>query len=166
MLTGDNASNAANVASILGIDDVKARLLPEEKTEEVRRMRAKGRVVMVGDGINDSPALAAADVSVAMLSGADIAREVADVVLTDNRLGGIIDARRLSVGVMRKIHVNYAFIVGANSVLLALGLAGKIAPGLSALLHNLATIASGVYSLTPILGDARREARATEAGSD
>jgi Cu2+-exporting ATPase len=153
MLTGDNARNAMNVAETLGIDDVKAQLLPEGKTETVKRMKAHGRVVMVGDGVNDSPALAAADVSVAMRGGADIAREVADIVLTDNRLRGIIDARKLSVGVMSKIYKNYAFIVGVNSILLAFGLAGKITPGISALLHNLATIGSGIYSLTNILGD-------------
>ncbi|MDR3280152.1 MAG: heavy metal translocating P-type ATPase [Synergistaceae bacterium] len=151
MLTGDNARGAANVARMLGIDDVRAQLLPEGKTEAIKRMKENGAVVMVGDGVNDSPALSAADVSVAMRSGADIAREVADIVLTENRLGGIIDARRLSVGVMRKIYTNYAFIVGANSLLLLLGLAGRITPGVSALLHNLATIGSGVYSLAPIL---------------
>jgi Cu2+-exporting ATPase len=156
MLTGDNQRKAESVAGLLGIDEVKAGLLPEDKIEAIRRMKKSGRVVMVGDGINDSPALAVADVSVAMRGGADIAREVADIVLTENRLGGIIDARLLSVGVMRKIYRNYAFIVGANSILLALGLAGTITPGASALLHNLATIGSGVYSLTPILGAPER----------
>ena len=153
MLTGDNERNAANVAARLGVDEARARLLPEDKTEAIRLMKERSAVVMVGDGINDSPALALADVGVAMRGGADIAREVADIVLTDDRLGGIIDVRELGVGVMRKIYANYAFIIGVNSALLALGLSGKIAPGTSAMLHNLATVGAGMYALAPILRD-------------
>jgi Cu2+-exporting ATPase len=151
MLTGDNLHVAENVARATGIDEVHAQLLPADKTEAVKRLKSLGKVVMVGDGINDSPALAAADVGIAMCSGADIAQEVADVVLSENRLRDIVDARRLSVGAMNKIYRNYAFIIGINSLLLALGLGGVITPAVSALMHNLATIASSVYSLTPVL---------------
>lgn len=152
MLTGDNQRIAANVAAEIGIDDVRSQLLPAEKTDIVKFLKNRGgKVVMVGDGINDSPALAAADVGVAMRSGADIAKEVADVVLIDNRLDGIVDARRLGDGVMRKIYRNYTFIIGTNSLLLALGITGTITPALSALLHNLSTVGASVYSLMPVL---------------
>ncbi|MCR4817480.1 MAG: heavy metal translocating P-type ATPase [Fretibacterium sp.] len=152
MLTGDNKRVARSVADKLEVDDVRAQLLPEDKTRIVEELKEESRgVVMVGDGVNDSPALAAADVGVSMKSGADIAREVADLVLTENRLGAIMEARRLGEGMMRKIYRNYTFIVGANSLLLALGVCGVISPAVSALLHNLATVGSGVYALTPIL---------------
>jgi Cu2+-exporting ATPase len=150
MLTGDNFRVAKNVAEAIGIDEVRAQLLPADKTEVVKLLKRTGKVVMVGDGVNDSPALAAADVGVAMCGGADIAQEVADVILSENRLHALIDARKLGTGVMEKIYRNYAFIVGANSLLLALGLSGAITPTLSALLHNLATIGASVYSLAPI----------------
>ena len=152
MLTGDNQRIAANVAAEIGIDDVRSQLLPAEKTDIIKYLKnSGGKVVMVGDGIHDSPALAAADVGIAMRSGADIAREVADVVLIDNRLDGIVDARRLGDGVMRKIYRNYTFIIGTNSLLLALGITGTITPTLSALLHNLSTVGASVYSLMPVL---------------
>ncbi|MDR1916884.1 MAG: heavy metal translocating P-type ATPase [Synergistaceae bacterium] len=164
MLTGDNLKVAENVAEETGINIVLAGLLPEDKTAEVKRFKESGKVIMVGDGVNDSPALSAADVGVAMRSGADIAQEVADVVLSENRLNSLIDARRLGSGTMKKIHRNYAFIVVLNSLLLGLGLTGTITPATSALLHNLATIAATVYSLTPVLdkvsgGDEERAAQ-------
>jgi Cu2+-exporting ATPase len=164
MLTGDSVRAAENVAREVGVDEARAQLLPEDKREIVKSLKGpegSRRVIMVGDGVNDAPALAAADVSVAMRGGADLAREVADVVLSENRLPALVDARRLSVGAMKKIRRNYAFIIGANSILLALGLGGLITPGLSALLHNLATIGSGVYSLTPIMGKVPRDGRTT-----
>jgi heavy metal translocating P-type ATPase len=151
MLTGDNPRAAENIASIVGIREFYAQLLPEDKTEAVKRMKSHGRVVMAGDGINDAPALSAADVGVTLRDSADIARETADVVLTNNNLNAIIDARLLGREMMKKIRRNGVFIVGANSLLLALGLYGIISPAGSALLHNLATVGAGVYSLTPIL---------------
>ena len=152
MLTGDNDRVARSVASKLDVNEVRAQLLPEDKTRIIAELKEGSRgVVMVGDGVNDSPALAGADVGVAMKSGADIAREVADLVLTGNRLGAILDARRLGDGVMRKIYRNYVFIVSANSLLLALGVSGVISPAVSALLHNLSTVGAGIYALTPIL---------------
>jgi heavy metal translocating P-type ATPase len=157
MLTGDNPRAAENIADIAGISEFYAQLLPEDKTEAVKRMKSGGKVVMVGDGINDAPALSAADVGVTLRDSADIARETADIVLTDNNLNAIIDARLLGHEMMKKIHRNGIFIIGANSLLLALGLSGVISPAGSALLHNLATIGSGVYSLTPMLGKTRSE---------
>ncbi|MDR2780521.1 MAG: heavy metal translocating P-type ATPase, partial [Synergistaceae bacterium] len=157
MLTGDNPRAAENIAGVTGIREFYAQLLPEGKTEAVKRMKSRGKVVMVGDGINDAPALSAADVGVTLRDSADIARETADIVLTNNNLNAIIDARLLGREMMKKIRRNGFFIVGVNSLLLALGLGGVISPAGSALLHNLATIGSGIYGLTPILGKTRRE---------
>lgn len=152
LMTGDEERVARSIAGRLSIDAFYARMLPDEKTRHVERLRAgSAGVVMVGDGINDSPALSSADVGIAMRSGADIAREVADVVLSDNRLSGITDARRLGRGAMRKIYRNYALIVGANTILLGLGIVGGITPVLSALLHNLTTVGAALYALTPVL---------------
>jgi heavy metal translocating P-type ATPase len=156
MLTGDNPRAAENIANAAGIREFYAQLLPEDKTEAVKRMKSRGRVVMAGDGINDAPALSAADVGVTLRDSADIARETADIVLTNNALNSIIDARLLGREMMKKIRRNGAFIIGANSLLLALGLGGVISPAGSALLHNLATIGAGIYSLTPILGQTQR----------
>lgn len=152
ILTGDNEYSASNVALKVGIEEFHAQLLPEQKTAFIKGLRAKGRrVIMVGDGINDSPALAAADVGVAMKSGADIAQEVADVVLNDNMLPSLVNARKLGKGVMLKINRNYKFIVGGNSLLLLLGLWGCISPATSALFHNLLTVSVSAYSLLPVL---------------
>ncbi|MDR2179625.1 MAG: heavy metal translocating P-type ATPase [Synergistaceae bacterium] len=159
MLTGDSLRAAKNVAETIGIDEVQAQLLPADKTTVVKGLQGAGKmagkVIMVGDGVNDSPALAAADVGIAMCAGADIAQAVADVILSENRLHALIDVRRLGTGVMEKIYRNYAFIIGANSLLLALGLSGAITPAASALLHNLATIGASIYSLTPVLDNDR-----------
>lgn len=152
MLTGDGERTAHSIASQLGIVETRADLLPADKTTIVTAMKEAGcKVVMVGDGVNDSPALSASDVGIAMKSGADIAQEVADIVLTDNRLTGILDARALGAGTMRKINRNFAFIIGANSALLGLGLLGWITPAASALLHNLATLGASTYSMLPVL---------------
>ncbi len=153
MLTGDCRRAAENTAAQLGIGEVRSEMLPVDKSEYVRRLTERRRaVIMVGDGVNDSPALSAASVGVSMRSGADIAQEVANVVLLENDLRTLVDARRISVRTMRKIHMNYRFIVGTNTLLLALGLGGFISPALSALLHNLSTVGASIYSLAPVLG--------------
>ncbi|GHV52456.1 heavy metal translocating P-type ATPase [Synergistales bacterium] len=153
ILTGDNPRIAKHIASRAGITEVYSQLLPEDKTDAVKRMKEDGKiVVMVGDGINDTPALSAASVGVALRDSADIAQETADVLLTENNLAALLDARALGMGTMRKIYRNYALIVGANSLLLALGIGGFISPGKSALIHNLTTIGAGVYALMPVLG--------------
>lgn len=152
MLTGDSRRAAENTAAQLGISELRAEMLPVDKAKYVRALAEKRRaVIMVGDGVNDSPALSAASVGVSMRSGADIAQEVANVVLLENGLGALIDARRISRGTMRKINRNYCFIVGTNTMLLLLGLGGFISPALSALLHNLSTVGASVYSLAPVL---------------
>lgn len=152
MLTGDSRRAAENTAAQLGISELRSEMLPVDKAKYVRALVEKRRVViMVGDGVNDSPALSAASVGVSMRSGADIAQEVANVVLLENGLGALIDARRISRGTMRKINRNYCFIVGTNTMLLLLGLGGFISPALSALLHNLSTVGASVYSLAPVL---------------
>jgi Cu2+-exporting ATPase len=151
MLTGDNARVADNIARRVGIDEVRAELLPEDKARIIKELKREGCVIMVGDGINDSPALAAADIGIAMRGAADVARETADVVLSENRMSVLVDLRRLGRGTMEKIHRNFAWIIGANSILLALGLGGVITPAMSALLHNASTVASGIYGLKGIL---------------
>ncbi|MDR3355510.1 MAG: heavy metal translocating P-type ATPase [Synergistaceae bacterium] len=152
MLTGDNYNTAEHVAAELGIDHFEARLLPEQKTAYIQKLRDDGAsVIMIGDGINDSPALSVADVGIAMKESADIAREVSDVVLTRNNLDSVVTARKLSTGVMRLIHSNYTFIVAVNSALLALGLFGAITPTTSALLHNSSTIGASIRSMRPLL---------------
>jgi Cu2+-exporting ATPase len=157
MLTGDNPRVAGTIAKRVGIDEVRAKLLPEDKARIIKELKGDGLVIMVGDGINDSPALAAADTGIAMRGAADIARETADVVLSENRMSVLVDLRRLGKGTVEKIHRNFAWIVGTNSLLLALGLGGIITPAMSALLHNASTVASGVHSLKPILKEDRED---------
>jgi heavy metal translocating P-type ATPase len=154
MLTGDNRRAASYAASRLNLDFYRAGLLPEQKTECIKELRQAGaKVIMVGDGINDSPALSASDVGIAMKESADIAREVSDVVLTKGDLRSVIMARKLATRTMKRIYENYAFIVAINSTLLALGLSGVISPALSALLHNASTICTSVRSMMPFLDE-------------
>jgi heavy metal translocating P-type ATPase len=151
MLTGDSEPAARETARLLGIDSFHAQMLPEEKARVIRGYREEGRkVIMVGDGVNDSPALAEADVSVAMKDASDIAREVADITLLRADLTGLLYLRRLSVGLMKRIRSNYRNIIGFNSGLLALGLSGLITPGASALLHNASTILISAASTRPL----------------
>jgi heavy metal translocating P-type ATPase len=152
MLTGDGEPAARETGRRLGLDGFRAQTLPEEKARIVREYRAEGRrVAMVGDGVNDSPALAEADVSVAMKDASDIAREVADITLLRSDLTGLIYLRRLSLGLMGRIKSNYRAIVGFNTGLLILGLLGLITPGTSALLHNASTILISAASTRPIM---------------
>ncbi|MCC8123604.1 MAG: heavy metal translocating P-type ATPase [Oscillospiraceae bacterium] len=155
MLTGDTAPAAEQVSRQLGIDYFQAQVLPEDKARIVQQFKADGhRVIMIGDGINDSPALAAADVSVSMEDASDIARQVADITLRHADLYDLVTARRLAQALMRRIQRNFAIIVGFNSSLLALGLFNVIAPGTSALLHNLSTISISALSMRPCLPSA------------
>ncbi|MDR1573629.1 MAG: heavy metal translocating P-type ATPase [Clostridiales Family XIII bacterium] len=152
MLTGDSEFSARAASAQLGIDGFYAQMLPEEKARAIRERKAAGRkVIMVGDGVNDSPALAEADVSVAMKDASDIAREVADITLLRSDLTGLLYLRRLSVGLMRRIRNNYRSIIGFNTGLLFLGLAGLITTGTSALLHNASTILISAASTRPIV---------------
>lgn len=151
MLTGDSDATARQVAQKLAIREYMAEVFPERKTEVVERLKSEGRVVtMVGDGINDSPALSRADVGISMRDGADIAREACDVLLMRGELTDIIHARRISRQAMDLIQQNYRYIVGINTSLIGLGLLGAIPPSLSALMHNSATVLVTLNSLRPL----------------
>lgn len=141
MLTGDNEVAAARVAKATGITEFQANLLPENKHAYIEKMRAKGhRVVMVGDGVNDSPSLSAANVGVAMGNGAAIAKEVADITLTQSDMAALVGLRRLSCELMQRMNGTFTKIMVFNSSLLALGIAGVITPQFSSLLHNSSTV--------------------------
>ena len=145
MLTGDSERTAERIAREAGVDEFKAELLPEDKYAYVERIKSEGRhVAMVGDGVNDSPALGLADVGLAMGGGSDIAKEVADIILTDTDLAAIVRLRRMSQGLVDRLTSSYSKVMLTNSALLALGITGAITPQTSSLLHNGSTIA---YSL-------------------
>lgn len=152
MLTGDNRSTAAAIAEELGIDDYRAEVLPEDKAAFISSMQAKGQsVIMIGDGINDAPALSLADVGIAIGSGASIAREVADITIAAEDLRELVLLRKLSQKLMRRIDRNYRFVMGFNGSLIALGAFGVLAPAVSALLHNGSTLLLSMDCLTPLL---------------
>ena len=155
MLTGDGKSAAEKIAQQLGII---AQVLPEDKRRYVQQLKEQGhRVIMVGDGINDAPALAAANVSVAMSDASDIAKETADITLRGAELTELAVLRILSEQLMKRINSNYRFILTFNTALIALGFFGVITPSLSALLHNGSTIAICVKSMTPLLNSAEQQ---------
>ena len=152
VITGDGESTAKNVCKTLGIDTYHARVLPEDKLSIIQSIQAKNhKAVMVGDGINDSPALAAADVSVAMKDASDIARETADITLLSSDLERLVVLRDLSENLFSRIRSNYRFITVFNSSLLALGLLGVLSPVTGALLHNLSTMGICMKSMKPYL---------------
>ncbi len=148
MLTGDGEQTAEKVCNELGIDKYYAQVLPEDKAQIIEKLKEEGHiVVMVGDGINDSPALAAANVSIAMKDGSDIAREVADIALMNSDLSQIVTARILGQRLMKKISINYKRIVTINTSLIVFGLLGYIKPTTSAVIHNLSTMAISADSM-------------------
>ena len=152
MLTGDAEPAAKRIAGELGIDTYVSQVLPAYKSEFVNNLKEEGhKVIMVGDGVNDTPALAAADVSVAMCGGSDIAREVADVTLCSDTLKELVTLRRLSTALMERINANYRFIVGFNAGLIILGAVGVIPPSTAALLHNGSTMIISGKSMTKLL---------------
>lgn len=152
MITGDGESTAKNVCDKLGIEKFYARVLPEDKLNIVHSIQNQShKVVMVGDGINDSPALAAADVSVAMKDASDIAKEVADITLLRPELDRLVILRELSECLFNRIHNNYRFISIFNSALIMMGIAGMISPVTSALLHNISTMGVCASSMRPFL---------------
>ena len=157
MLTGDAETSARYVADRLGIDVCHAQVLPEDKSFYVGELRRQGHVViMVGDGINDSPALAAADVSVALSDASDIARAVADVSVLDASLESLVTMRCLAQRLMARIHRDYRFIVGFNTGLIALGVAGALPLTTAAYLHNVSTLAVTGLNARPLLPRPRR----------
>lgn len=150
MLTGDNERAAARIAGEAGIDEYEANLLPEQKHAYVEQLVSQGRrVVMVGDGVNDSPALSAANVGVAMATGTAIAKEVADITLSDGDLSSLVSLRKLSTSLMRRLDTSFAQVIAFNSALLAGGIAGIVTPQASSLLHNASTVALSLKSSTP-----------------
>ena len=154
MLTGDSESGAKAGAKALGITEYRSQVLPEDKSRIVEELKAEGKtVIMVGDGINDSPALAAADVSVSMKNSSDIAREVADISLLSDDLYDLVTLRKLSTGMLDKINSTYRNIVAVNGSLLVLGVLGVIPPSTSSMIHNLSTMLFGVMSTKSVLPD-------------
>lgn len=152
MMTGDSEKTARMVAQAVGVDEYHAEVLPEDKALFVRREHEAGRrVIMIGDGVNDSPALSEADVGVAIGSGAAIAREVADITLAADDLRVLITLRKLSAALMERIRSDYHFIMSFNSALILLGMLGILPPALSALLHNTSTLAVSLHSMTNLL---------------
>lgn len=160
MMTGDSERTASAVAQRLGLDDYRAEVLPEDKARFVKEAREAGHtVIMVGDGINDSPALSEADVGIAISTGAAIAREIADVTVSEDDLFALVALRELSTALMRRIRGNYRTIMSFNLALILLGVFGVLPPATSALLHNGSTVAIGLHSMTRLL-DEKREERA------
>ena len=158
MMTGDNRRTAESVARAVGVDRVYAEVLPEDKAEFIRKARAEGHVViMVGDGVNDSPALSEADVGIAISTGAAIAREIADITVASEDLRALVTLRALSCQLMRRIHRNYRFIIGFNCTLIVLGVAGILPPTTSALLHNMSTLGISLKSMTNLLPEGEEE---------
>lgn len=151
MLTGDSYRAAKATAAMLGITDYKCQVLPEDKHRYVEEMKQNGqKVIMVGDGINDTPALAAANVSVAMNDASDIARETADITIKGSDLRALVRVRKLSKDLMKRINKNYRFIIAFNSALLLSGFMGVIQPSVSAFLHNASTMMICAKSMTPL----------------
>ncbi|HIY29789.1 MAG TPA: heavy metal translocating P-type ATPase [Candidatus Mediterraneibacter avicola] len=152
MMTGDSERTAASIARRVGVDEYYAEVLPEDKARFVENEKASGKkVIMIGDGINDSPALSAADAGIAISDGAEIAREIADITIAADDLRELVTLKRLSNELMKRIHRNYRFIVGINSGLIGLGVGGVIQPTTSALLHNTSTIAISLKSMQNLL---------------
>ena len=160
MMTGDNKKTAKAVAKIVGVDEYYAEVLPEDKANFIRSEKAKGRkVIMIGDGVNDSPALSEADAGIAINTGAAIAKEIADITIASENLFEIVTLRKLSEALMARIHRNYRFIVSFNLMLIILGVSGVILPTTSALFHNMSTLGISLKSMTNLLEEKDFEER-------
>ena len=158
MMTGDSDRTARAIAAQVGVDRCFAEVLPEDKAAFVRDAKAEGHtVVMIGDGINDSPALSAADAGIAVSEGAEIAREIADITIKKDSLDEVVLLRHLSMDLMKRVHGNYRFVISFNLGLILLGVAGIITPSMSALLHNSSTLAISLKSMTNLLPEEERE---------
>lgn len=152
MMTGDNERTAAAIAAQVGVDEYYSEVLPDDKAKFVEQEKAAGKtVIMIGDGINDSPALSAADVGIAISDGAEIAREIADITIAADDLYEIVTLKHLSDNLMKRIHKNYRFIVGFNTGLIAAGVTGLIQPTTSALLHNTSTLGITLQNMKNLL---------------
>lgn len=152
MMTGDSDRTAKAIAARVGVDEYYSEVLPEDKASFVEEEKKAGRkVIMIGDGINDSPALSAADIGIAISDGAEIAREIADITVGADSLNELVTLKLISDGLMKRIHKNYRFIVGFNTGLIVLGVSGILQPATSALLHNTSTLMIGLKSMQDIL---------------
>lgn len=152
MMTGDSDRTARTIAAKVGVDEYYSEVLPEDKASFVEKEKAQGRsVIMIGDGINDSPALSVADVGIAISDGAEIAREIADITVGADDLSELVKLKAISDGLMKRIHGNYRKIVGINSGLIALGVLGLIPPTTSALLHNTSTLVISLESMKNLI---------------
>lgn len=152
MMTGDSERTARAVAKAVGVDEYHAEVLPEDKAEFVRLEHFAGRrVIMIGDGVNDSPALSQADAGIAMADGAAIAREIADITISAEDLRALVALKQISDALMARIHQNYRFIISFNFMLIVLGVAGVLLPATSALLHNVSTVGVSLKSMTDLL---------------
>ena len=164
MMTGDSERTARAIAEKVGVDQYFSEVLPEDKAGFVEREKALGhKVIMIGDGINDSPALSAADVGIAISEGAEIAREIADITISEENLYQLVTLKAISNGLMKRIHGNYRFVIGFNLGLILLGVAGVIAPATSALLHNTSTLGISLKSMTNLLNEQEKRKEYEEA---
>ncbi len=151
MLTGDNHPTAAAIAKEVGVDSFQAEVLPADKAQYVKRLREEGHtVIMIGDGINDSPALSEADAGIAISDGAAIAREIADITISGQSLWELVELRQIAQGLMKRIHSNYRFVIGFNGALIILGVAGILTPAVSATLHNVSTLGVSLHSMSSL----------------
>ena len=152
MMTGDNQYTAEAIAKEVGVDKYYAEVLPEDKASYVEKEKAKGRtVIMIGDGINDSPALSAADCGIAISEGAAIAREIADVCVSADDLNELVKLKELSNKLTKRVESNFRFIMGFNGSLIGLGILGILAPATSSFLHNASTVGIALSSMTNLL---------------
>jgi heavy metal translocating P-type ATPase len=158
MMTGDSCKTAAAVAAEVGVDEYHAEVLPEDKANFVRAEKAAGRtVIMVGDGVNDSPALSEANAGIAITTGAAIAKEIADITVSSEDLFELVTLRKLSQALMARIDRNYRFIVSFNMMLILLGVGGIIQPTTSAMLHNMSTLGISLKSMTNLLEEPKEK---------
>lgn len=152
MMTGDSDRTAKAIAQKVGVDEYYSEVLPEDKAKFVEAEKAAGRkVIMIGDGINDSPALSAADVGIAISEGAEIAREIADITISEDALYQLVTLKRIGNALMTRVHKNYRFVIGFNLGLILLGVNGILPPAASALLHNTSTLLVSLKSMTNLL---------------
>ena len=166
MLTGDSPRTAAAIAAQLGVDDFRAGVLPADKADYVAALRREGHtVLMVGDGINDSPALSQADAGIAISGGAAIAREIADITIAADSLWELVRLRKLAMALMGRIRNNYRFVIGFNGALIGLGVLGLLPPATSAMLHNLSTLGVSLRSMSALPAPGQETEAQKDAGS-
>ena len=158
MMTGDSERTARAIAARVGVDEYHSEVLPEDKANFVEAEKNAGhKVIMVGDGINDSPALSAASVGIAISEGAEIAREIADITISEDAMFQLVTLKAISNALMQRVHRNYRFVISFNFGLIILGVMGVLAPATSALLHNTSTLCISIHSMTNLLKDEEKK---------